>query len=165
MPGVGHRLVRSFRDTVTDRHSASVPSYLHPNTHVYRFSLPMSPPPSSSQVLVIDDDPIICETMRLMLEPHYPVTTAETIVAAKEHLLEHRDYALVLCDMMMRDGTGADLYAWMQVHIPNLVAHTVFMTGGAYTAEARRFFRENEVTQLQKPFSFDALLEVLPPQP
>ncbi|MBZ0115815.1 MAG: response regulator, partial [Sandaracinaceae bacterium] len=76
-------------------------------------------------------------------------------------LLEKDDFDVVLCDMMMLDGTGTDLYAWAAEHRPGLSERFVFMTGGAFTPKAREFLNGTKARRLGKPFQLRELQEIL----
>jgi len=67
------------------------------------------------------------------------------------------DWDLVLCDLMMQDLTGMELYAWVLEQRPRLAARFVFLTGGAFTDRARAFSEQMAGRLLHKPFSAEAV--------
>jgi CheY-like chemotaxis protein len=77
-------------------------------------------------------------------------------------LLEHdRAFDAVLCDLMMPQLTGMDLYASIKQRDPALAKRFVFMTGGAFTPRARAFIAEVPNTTLEKPFEKGSVLHAV----
>lgn len=108
-----------------------------------------------SRILLIDDEPAIQRAVRGMLYG-YEVTTCGSGRDALEHLNDNTFDALV-CDLMMPELTGMDLYDMAVEAHPELVGKFVFMTGGAFTASAAKFVQQHENRVIRKPFEPDAL--------
>jgi CheY-like chemotaxis protein len=73
-------------------------------------------------------------------------------------------YDLVLCDLMMPDLTGMDLYDEVQKKHPRLARRVIFMTGGAFTPRAAAFLdrlRQNGIACVDKPFRVDDLVALV----
>jgi CheY-like chemotaxis protein len=78
-------------------------------------------------LLVIDDDPPVLEAMaRHLFDEGYSVTQMESGNQAID-LLERREFDTIVCDWHMHDGTGADVYRWLEKHKPHLAARVVFL--------------------------------------
>ncbi|MCB9594475.1 MAG: response regulator [Sandaracinaceae bacterium] len=104
------------------------------------------------RLLVIDDEPRIGLTLRLLLEEH-EVTVATSGSEAREEL-EHGAFDAILCDLMLDDTSGVELTSWIREHHPKLAERVVVMTGGAVTAEDRALFRSlPPERRLDKPFT------------
>ena len=71
---------------------------------------------------------------------------------ALEMLLSSRQFDLVFCDVMMRGMTGMDLLRALKERAPGRVSRMVFMSGGAYTPEARAFLDQYSDQSVDKPF-------------
>ncbi len=92
-------------------------------------------------------------TLRILLDEH-DVTTVMSGRSARELLAGGARFDVILCDLMMRDVSGMDLARWLESHAPELAQRIVFMTGGAFTDDAREFLRTVPAArQLEKPFS------------
>jgi CheY-like chemotaxis protein len=52
--------------------------------------------------------------------------------------LESDTFDVVLCDLMMPEMTGMDLYEELRERLPDCAARMVFLSGGAFTPRARR---------------------------
>lgn len=113
------------------------------------------------RVLVVDDEPLIGTTLRILLDDH-DVKVVVSGLAARELLERGERFDVILCDLMMEDLSGMDLARWLEQARPELAGRVVFMTGGAFTEEARRFLRTVPASrQLEKPFSTDEILRAL----
>jgi CheY-like chemotaxis protein len=85
-----------------------------------------------------------------LLHKHEVVTAASGSGALK--ILEQRtDFDAVLCDLMMPDVTGMDVYEQILQRNPSLAGRFVFLTGGAFTARAEAFIDRVDNLRLQKP--------------
>lgn len=115
----------------------------------------------SLRVLVVDDEPLIGTTLRILLD-HHDVTVVTSGRAARDLLREDAGFDVVLCDLMLDDFSGMDLSRWLNEENPALAQRVVFMTGGAFTEEARAFLRDvPRRRQLEKPFSSEQIHGVL----
>jgi CheY-like chemotaxis protein len=112
-------------------------------------------------ILVVDDEPLIGTTLRILLED-YVVSVVTSGRAAREVLARGERFDVVLCDLMLDGFSGIDLARWLERERPELSDRLVFMTGGAFTDEARLFLRTiPNARQLEKPFSADEVMRAI----
>ena len=120
-----------------------------------------SNPPStvlgSAKIMVIDDDPGVGRALRLMLEEEHDVTCYTSPREALRKLLQDQAFDLVFCDLMMPELTGMDIYQVLRFNRPGYETRLVFMTGGAFTASAKRFLAQVQNARIEKPFNLRAL--------
>ena len=115
----------------------------------------------SLKVLVVDDEPLIGTTLRILLDDH-DVQVATSGSAARDLLAEGATFDVILCDLMLDDLSGMELARWLEEARPDVLERMVFMTGGAFTAEARDFLRDvPRQRQLEKPFSSEEIHRLL----
>jgi PAS domain S-box-containing protein len=120
---------------------------------------PPMPRPESRRlrVLIIDDEPAILRAFSRMLRRH-DITTAAGFEEASRRLLDAREvFDVVLCDLMMPDGSGMELHTRMVNERPDQAAKMIFVTGGAFTEGAEAFLRDTPNPCLLKPVTGEAL--------
>lgn len=108
-----------------------------------------------ARILVVDDEPAILDIVRRSLEGH-AVTTATNGATACALLSEHT-FDLVLCDMMMPDVDGIDVYDAFRAQPYQQHARFIIITGGAFTQKAQDFVDRESVPTCQKPVSVHTL--------
>ena len=111
------------------------------------------------QILVIDDEQVICDACRLVLsEQGHTVTHC---ITGEEGLraLEAEAYDLILLDMKLPDIDGTDILAF--VREKSLCARVIVMTGYSTLANALEAMKLGATDYLSKPFSEDELLATI----
>jgi CheY-like chemotaxis protein len=109
------------------------------------------PPTTSARVLVIDDEELVATAVRRLLRGHQ-VTQLTRAGEALERAVAGESWDVVFCDLMMPGMTGMELHRRLQAARPDLAARVVFITGGAFTDEARTFLEARARRRLEKPF-------------
>ena len=111
--------------------------------------------PASCKILVVDDEPLICEGIRRALSGH----DVEVAPSGRDaiRLCEDGEFDLVLCDVMMPDVSGMEVYGRIRTARPGYEERFVFMTGGAFTPKARQFLESVANEAIIKPFSLREL--------
>jgi CheY-like chemotaxis protein len=105
-------------------------------------------------VLVLEDDPAVLRVVRTSLERRgYDVTTAMNAQAARS-LADRRRYDLVVTDVVMPGGGGAEAVAALREHQPDLPA--LFMSGYAEGALNRGSLPPGAAL-IEKPFTPDRI--------
>jgi CheY-like chemotaxis protein len=105
------------------------------------------------RVLVIDDEPALCAMIVRVLEDECDVHVAVNGREALDRLVHATTpYDVILCDLMMPDMTGMDLFAEVARRYPGLEDRFVLMTGGAFTPRATAFLAQIGNRRLEKPF-------------
>jgi CheY-like chemotaxis protein/anti-sigma regulatory factor (Ser/Thr protein kinase) len=117
-------------------------------------------PSAPLRVLVIDDEPMIHRALKRLLKRHH-VVGALGVPSALDVLSVRHDFDVILCDLMMPEGTGMDFYAQVRASWPELLERVVFMTGGAFTEQARDFIDHVPNQKVMKPLDEQALLRLM----
>lgn len=104
------------------------------------------------RVLVVDDEPAVLELLAEALGEHADVVTAADGNEAREILRHDAEFDAILCDLMMPGMGGVELFDWVDRARPKLAARMIFMTGAAYSEDAREFLARVDNERLDKPF-------------
>jgi PAS domain S-box-containing protein len=126
-----------------------------PDPKVERAPLPSSH--TRGRILVIDDDPQVLVVVRRILERDHELATCASVSEAEALIAAHR-FDVILCDLMMPQKTGMDLYEALLASTPDAAARMAFMTGGAFTPRARDFLERITHPSIEKPFTIAQLL-------
>ena len=110
---------------------------------------------SGIRVLVVDDEPMIREMVCDALAAHEVTAVANGRDALDEIMA--RDWDLILCDMVLPELSGLDVYRELEQRKPEVLDKLVFMTGGDFSRKAPRLPSGARVRQLDKPFSLKQL--------
>jgi CheY-like chemotaxis protein len=133
---------------------------------------PLKPPASLSRapssrprrrrarVCVVDDEPMMCELIGALLAGEYEVS-AFTDPRAALNALRTRSFDVVLCDLMMPELTGMELYQKLDEERPELAQRFIFISGGAYTEPTRAFMALTARPQVRKPFHRQELIDAV----
>jgi two-component system, NtrC family, response regulator PilR len=85
-------------------------------------------------VLVVDDEPDICELLSITLQRmDLSPRTADTLAAA-QRMLKTEQFDLCLTDMQLPDGDGLDLVKWIQQYSPSVPVAVITAHGNMETA-------------------------------
>ena len=115
--------------------------------------------PTARRILVVDDNAMIRAMLRRLLSRH-DVAVAEGGGAAIE-LCGREAFDIILCDLMMPDMTGVDVYRALRESNPGLERRIVFMTGGVFDSAMTDFLNSIENIRLQKPILRETLLSLI----
>jgi PAS domain S-box-containing protein len=141
--------------------SVSLPAITTPSDRA-----PSGPPSSmsgavkTSRVLVIDDEPSLGRALAAALSGEHDVTFVTSGNAAIDLLATDDRFDVVLCDLMMPDVSGMDVWTRVRASRPDLAARFVFVTGGVFTAETAAFL-DGSKPYLDKPFDMPKLRALL----
>ncbi len=107
------------------------------------------------RMLIIDDDPNICESLKdILSEEGYEITTAGNIAPAKEHLAKEF-YNIVLLDLKLPNGSGLDLLK--ELKASNSDTAVIVFTGYASAENAIAALNAGAFSYMQKPLNIDEL--------
>jgi DNA-binding NtrC family response regulator len=108
------------------------------------------------RVLVVDDEPIIADNLRLTLHGEgYEVETAANSVEAMLRLEKH-DFALALVDLVLPDGDGLHLLRLLKSKAPSL--EVIIMTGHSSISKAVEATKQGAFYFVAKPFDSEEML-------
>lgn len=101
------------------------------------------------RVLVVDDEAMIGLAVRRLLGREHEVVMTVQASEALARISAGEDFDVILCDLMMPDISGVDL--WEAVD-PEVRKRILFLTGGAFTERASAFLERELPPLIGKPF-------------
>jgi PAS domain S-box-containing protein len=112
------------------------------------------------RILVVDDEPLICQVLQRILRDDHDVTIATT---GDDALTAVRTSAfdLILCDVMMPGMNADELLRRIADEYPDLARRIVFMSGGALGTEVEDMLDGLPNLRLAKPFRVEDVLAVV----
>ncbi|ACA59211.1 response regulator receiver modulated metal dependent phosphohydrolase [Candidatus Desulforudis audaxviator MP104C] len=111
-----------------------------------------------SRILVVDDELGPREALRLILQDHYEISTAQNGHQALDYLSKN-EFDLVILDIRMPDVNGIDLLAEVKKKVPE--TEVVMITAYASVDTAASALRLGALDYLIKPFDRKAVMEVV----
>jgi PAS domain S-box-containing protein len=120
-------------------------------------SRPLVGPSPRGKVLIIDDEPFVAAVCQRMLAGEHDVEIATEAASALSRIESGNEFDVILCDLMMPEMSGMELYAILQSRFEKLVPRVVFLSGGAFSTGARAFRERVPNVFLDKPCAPDVL--------
>jgi signal transduction histidine kinase len=115
--------------------------------------------PHKAKVLIVDDEPRLCESLRMLLSNHgYEVGSGNSGHEALRRIAED-EFDLILLDIMMPDMDGFQVMEHINRRAPDTLV--VVMTGHASAESAITALRVGAYDYLRKPFEFEELLRTI----
>ncbi len=118
--------------------------------------------PAAAPVLLIEDEPAVMALVRAVLEGHgYAVVPTESGAEALR-LLAKGNFHGVVSDMRTPGGVdGAQVYAWIAAHRPELARRLVFITGDIANEETAATLKRTGAPCVEKPFRVHDFITVV----
>ncbi len=117
--------------------------------------------PSRFRMLFIDDEPSILRAYERSFGRDHEVVLAEGGEQALGILARRQDFNLVVCDLLMPDVGGMEVYRRVREAHPGLDGAFVFVTDGVTRKDVEAFVRTVGNQVLEKPFDFGSLREII----
>ena len=118
---------------------------------------------SGKHVLVVDDDPYVCDVVQRALENHlYRITVANDARSALDKITSDGGFDVVLTDVRMPgELDGIDLYDELSKVRPELSRRLIFMTGNLLDTRTMERLGKLAVRCIEKPFDIHELASVV----
>jgi CheY-like chemotaxis protein len=130
--------------TLPEAHALPGPEVITPVHRVAEVGRP-------ARILVVDDEQAIATALRRSLSDHQIKSVTGTREALRI-LLDDGGFDVILCDLMMPDLPGSELFQRVCEIWPGLRSRFVFMTGGAFVPAQAAFLESSGCRVLAKPF-------------
>ena len=104
------------------------------------------------KILMIDDEPVILNILSRALGGNHDCVATTKASEALERLRAGEQFDLILCDLMMPNMDGRQLYTELERFDPEQAHRMVFLTGGAFTPNLQAFLADVANERISKPF-------------
>jgi len=115
------------------------------------------PDMARARLVVVDDEPLVGRSLRRALQDRHDVELHTDPRQALRRLLADAEPDAVICDIVMPDLTGIDLYERVRAERPGLASRFVFITGGTFTPRASEFVASTDRPVVRKPIDLGEL--------
>jgi DNA-binding NtrC family response regulator len=110
-------------------------------------------------LLLIEDERSVMNFIRVALERHGYACAAANSAAEGIRLLEGGRFGGIISDMRTPGGaSGADVYAWILTHRPQLKNRMLFITGDTVNEDTMKALVRTGVPYIEKPFRVQELM-------
>jgi signal transduction histidine kinase len=119
---------------------------------------PVGGAPSSrrGKILVIDDEQSLGMVVQRGLKNH-EVSRSEEAEEALDWIAQGSRYDVIFCDLMMPGVDGIEFYHRLEQVAADQLDRVIFLTGGAFTVQARAFLDGVDNLHIDKPFDITEL--------
>jgi|SRR5579863_3779520 CheY-like chemotaxis protein len=108
-------------------------------------------------LLVVDGEHRVGGGLQQFLSRDHDVEIASLAAEVVRRIDGGAHFDVILCDVMIRDGTGPELCAKLSVAHPEQAAGMVFMTDGAMSEPARESLAKMSNLCIRRPFDVDGM--------
>jgi signal transduction histidine kinase/ActR/RegA family two-component response regulator len=112
------------------------------------------------RLLIVDDDVLVARAVRRMFDKEFHVEIALDGSSALAKLAQ-TEYDVILCDVMMPDISGLDVYRQVRASNEALARRFVFATGGLFSQELSDNVKRLSNMIVEKPFDPEELRRVI----
>ncbi|MFP4473899.1 MAG: response regulator [Candidatus Omnitrophota bacterium] len=110
----------------------------------------------SKKILIVDDEEGIRESLKLILEDHYPLILVENGSAALEVIKNTPDVGMVFLDIKMPQDNGLDVLEQIKAQRADLPV--VMVTGYKFAETAAEAVKRGASGYIVKPFQSEEIL-------
>jgi len=121
----------------------------------------IGPCPRKGRLLIVDDEPQIGNTLRLLLDPVHEVVPVTSAREALVRIKTDGPFDVIFCDLMMPVISGVDFYKELEASAPDMLDRLIFMAGGVFSTQTNDFLDSVPNTCIEKPFDLGALLSLI----
>jgi CheY-like chemotaxis protein/two-component sensor histidine kinase len=112
---------------------------------------------AGARILVLDDDPLVSKALARLFGRDVRTEALADPREALARLTAGERFDVILCDVMMPEMSGQEFWEALGRVAPEQRERLVFVTGGAFTAEAQAFLQSVPNPICTKPFDPRAL--------
>jgi CheY-like chemotaxis protein len=114
-----------------------------------------------ARILIIDDEPLVAQSLRLVLSREFGVAVTTEPAQALEWIASGESFDVILCDVMMPGMNGVELRSRIEAVDADQAARIVFVTGGILMPEVRALLEGVSNAWIEKPIDLEGLRELV----
>jgi CheY-like chemotaxis protein len=114
-----------------------------------------------ARVLIVDDEPLVAESLRLVLSGEFGVTTTTAPTQALQWITSGETFDVILCDVMMPGMNGVELRERIEKVAADQAARIVFVTGGILLPHVRALLESVPNAWIEKPIDLEGLRDLV----
>jgi CheY-like chemotaxis protein len=122
---------------------------------------PAARPVDRLRLLLVDDEPAICRSLEILWRDDHDVVSATRATEALARVTAGESFDVILCDLMMAEMNGMQLYEALCELSPRIARRVLFLTGGAFTPASQEFLERVPNLRVDKPFDIKVLDEAM----
>lgn len=164
---VCHGIVRSMDGEISFEKRAPRGTTFHvalPASAANGEEAPVEPPARPAgrlRLLLVDDEPAICRSLEILWRDEHDVVSSTRATEALAKVAAGESFDVILCDLMMAEMNGMQLYEALRERNPRLARRVLFLTGGAFTPASQEFLEQVPNLRVDKPFDLKVLDEAM----
>jgi CheY-like chemotaxis protein len=116
-----------------------------------------TPEPRRGRLLIVDDEVVFSGSLRRLFSHEHDVTVVNRGRDALSRMRDGESFDAILCDLLMPEVTGIDLYSELRRIAPDQAECMIFLTGGAFSENAQQFLDGIANRWFEKPCNLDQL--------
>lgn len=106
---------------------------------------------------MVDDEPNVIRTLQHALETEHDVVALTKAHEAFQRIAAGERFDIIFCDLMMPEVSGMDFHTQLLHAVPEQADNVIFLTGGAFTPQARAYLDTVTNQRIAKPFDIKSL--------
>lgn len=116
-----------------------------------------APQARRGRLLIVDDEVVFSGALRRLFSNEHDVAVINRAREALDQVRAGQRYDAILCDLIMPEITGIDLYSELQQIAPDQAECMIFLTGGAFSAKSQQFLDGVSNRWFEKPCDLEQL--------
>lgn len=109
------------------------------------------------RLLIVDDEVVFSGSLRRLFSNEHEVTVVNRGSEALGRLRGGERFDAILCDLLMPEVTGVELYTELRQIAPDQADCMIFLTGGAFSESSQQFLDGVANRWFEKPCNLDLL--------
>jgi PAS domain S-box-containing protein len=116
---------------------------------------------AAARVLIVDDEPALASALAAFLGLEHHVTVVGRAEQALALLSEGHRFDAIVCDVLMPQISGIDMYEQIERRFPAMTGRMIFITGASTMPRVADFLARVDNARLDKPIDVEQLKQTV----